>query len=732
MRNLLLKIIYAATALIFLFYTEDSAAAPATKKEFYLYQPDGTQVKARLTGDEFMRILTTADGYTIKQGPDKWYYYACYGEDGTLTLTEYRAGQDAPSAIKARSRMIPYSALSAAAAKKRALAAGAEDGRGSILARTKAARGLPTKSSGTVSEKHGIVILAQFQDVRFQSSHTRETFVSLLTEEGYSHNGATGSAIDYFNEQFDGQFSFSFDVSDIVTLPNNCAYYGANNSSNDDSAPAEMIEDACRLADQQIDFSRYDDDGDGEVDNVFVFFAGGDEAEGAGEDRIWSHAWYLKDGAGITLTLDGMKINRYACTSELHRSGTNSYTLTGIGTFCHEFSHTLGLGDYYDTDYEKSGGQADAMWGSTALMDSGNQNNEGNTPPNLNAVDRDALGISEPVTLTAGTHTLTPIDVDGTYYRMDTDKENEYFLFECRRAEGWDRYIGGSGLLIYHIDKSTNNAGYSEASGANLTAKRRWDRNEINCNPSHQCADLVEAYPSAGNVAQVFFPYVTSSSEYSSFTPDTDPSFTFWSTEKSPLAITAIERSGDNIILTVYEYDEAPVPVSVKADVFQDAAIISWNSSSEYTGPATLTWKPSSGGEETTVEISSSYSPGKYACTIEGLSPRTPYKVKIKFGTGTDEEYNFTTKSPKDYNYPFIYLYYVQKNSDGTYPAGSLFPLRLYNAYDAEEIEWFYDGQPVSTGENGYFTPGASGEMKAVVHYQDGSKAIVTRQITIE
>ena len=110
MRNLLLKIIYAATALVLLLCTEDSSAAPATKKEFYLYQPDGTQVKARLTGDEFMRILTTADGYTIKQGPDKWYYYACYGEDGTLTLTEYRAGQDAPSGIKGGR---PYSKTSA-------------------------------------------------------------------------------------------------------------------------------------------------------------------------------------------------------------------------------------------------------------------------------------------------------------------------------------------------------------------------------------------------------------------------------------------------------------------------------------------------------------------------------------------------------------------------------------------------------------------------------------------
>lgn len=737
MRNLLLKFILATMAAAALLQAGNSHAAPAAKTGFFLYQPDGTAVKAMLKGDEYMKILTTADGYTIKQGEDKWYYYAFYEDDGSLTMSGYKAGQDAPADIKARSRNIPYAALAEAAAEKRALRSPEDPEKESLLARTKAARGLATRSSGTVTEKHGIVILAQFQDLSFQEGHTRDAFVRMLTQEGYSRNGATGSAIDYFNEQFSGQFTFSFDVSEIVTLPNNCAYYGGNDSHNDDSAPAEMIEDACRLADSQIDFSKYDDDGDGEVDNVFVFFAGGDEAEGAGDDRIWSHAWYLWDGARISLTLDGKRINRYACTAELHRSGYNSYVLAGIGTFCHEFSHTLGLMDYYDTDYEQSGGQSDAMWGSTALMDSGNQNNDGNTPPNLNAVDHDALGISEPVILSAGTHTLTPIDVDGTYYRMDTDKENEYFLFECRRTEGWDRYIGGSGLLIYHIDKSDNNAGYSGTSGNNISAQRRWANNEINCNPAHQCADLIEAYPNAGSVSQVFFPYVTSSASYDSFTPNTTPAFTFWSGESSSLAITGIEKAGDNIVITVSESGSAPEPVNVTNNIFQDAVIINWDASdAEYDGKGYVKWTSSSSGEEgQTIEVEP-YADGRYAAVIEGLVPRIPYKAEIYFlegGVKSEVYYsNFTTKSPKDYNYPFIYLYNVEKNRNGTYPSGTKFPLRLYNAYDAEHIEWFYNGTSVTVAGDGYFTPKNSGEMKAVIYYPDGSKSIVSRKITIE
>ena len=118
-----------------------------------------------------------------------------------------------------------------------------------------------------------------------------------MNEEGYSDNGATGSAMDYFNDQFGGQCTFTFEVSDIVTLSNGYAYYGANGKDGSDIRAAEMVKEACKLADGTVDFSQFDDDGNGEVDNVFVFFAGGDEAEYAGDNHIWSHAWYLIDGA---------------------------------------------------------------------------------------------------------------------------------------------------------------------------------------------------------------------------------------------------------------------------------------------------------------------------------------------------------------------------------------------------------------------------------------------------
>ena len=736
MKNRWINTGLSAILLFWLLTAPDSIARPAIRGDILIFQPDGSSLTARLRGDEFMKILTTADGCAIGQAPDGWYYYAVYGNDGIKNLTEYRAGFDVPADIISASRVIPYERLRTMASTARHPANDRTED--NIMVRMKAARGPVTKNDNTAGEKHGIVILAQFADLKFDAANTREAFVKMLTEPGYSRNGASGSAIDYFNSQFGGQATFSFDVSDIVTLSQGYAHYGANGSDGHDLNAGQMINEACQLADSQIEFSKYDDDGDGEVDNVFVFFAGSDEAELTGDDHIWSHAWYLLDGAGINLTLDGKIINRYACTAELSRvpNTSNQFRMAGIGTFCHEFSHTLGLSDYYDTDYKQSGGQSDALWRSTALMDGGNANNGGNTPPNFNAPERDEIGIFEAIPLTVGTHVLEPIDRNGQYYKMETGTDGEYYLFECRAAEGWDKYIGGSGLLIYHIDKSSRDAGYSESYKKNVTAEERWLYNEVNANPAHECADLIEAYQAAKDVSQVFFPYRTGNTDASSFTPVSEPAFVFWDGTSSPLAITGIERDGENIRMTVSEFTgELPKPEVVSSDVFQDAAIISWTSGAGYTGDAVFRWKKSDDAEFQSVTVQP-YSMNRYACSIDGLTPGTPYKCEIQFeGDGTQSkvtECNFTTGRDRGRQCPFIVLRYVAKNSDGTYPEGTKFPLRLHNATDAEAVEWYMDDEQIFVDESCYYTPSGSGEMRAEIHYSDGSKSIVAKNINIK
>lgn len=702
-------------------------AVPAKRKDIVLSQPDGTVFNAVLKGDEFMKILLTAKGEAIVLGEDGYYYYAYYDSEGKKYSSGYRVGENVPGDISAKSRLIPYAKLG----QRKKDMTGAVRTREPNLIRRLSEAGAPQTRNGVEApvEKHGLVILAQFRNLAF--SNTKTDFENLLNLQGYDRNGATGCAKEYFDAQFGGSFNFSFNVTDIVTLSRNYEYYGGNDSNGDDRNPEEMVVEACRLVDSSIDFSLYDDDGDGEVDNVFIFFAGKDEADGAGENYIWSHAWYIYDGAGYNLTLDGVKINRYACTSELSIDDTGSTVFAGIGTFCHEYSHTFGLPDFYDTDYDESGGRSKALWTSTSLMDGGNMNNNGNTPPYYNVVEREILGIGTAETIGAGSYTLAPINEDGRILRVDSNVEGEYYLFECRTEEGWDKYIGGSGMLVYHIDKSGNDAGFSSSYSKNLTAAERWTYNELNANPEHQCADLVEALPSAMAVNHVFFP----SSGSDSFSPDTDPAFCFWNGSNAGLALTDITLSGKNIVFSALSTGSEKIPEAINTVkyVYQDAAIITWESDVMNGEDAVVRWGVT-GNLSNEAEIEA-YEENKYAVILDGLTPRTSYAAEIVFRSGGVEgkvvTCKFTTKSSVG-KYPYIILSDVPQNGDGSYPYGAAVPLRVANATDAETVVWTMNGREVSADKSCFYHLAESGMLKAVIHYDDGTQDIIIKEIEIK
>ena len=708
-------------------------ARPVRHAVYTLVQPDGSIFHARFHGDEFMRVKTDMMGRAIMQDDAGWWCYASYHDDGTKVCSGFKVGSQAPVSVLSESSDIPYRQLSRLAAVKRSSVMEDEV---PLMRRLRTGAVHSTKSDEQeVIVKHGIVILAQFANLKFK--HTREDFERLLSSEGYSRDGAAGSAKEYFDMQFRGDVRFEFAVSEIVTLSRNLDYYGGNVSSTDraesDRNPEDMIIEACRLVDDDVDFSLYDDDGNGEVDNVFVFFAGGDEAEGAGDDCIWSHAWYLRDGAGRNVSLDGKIINRYACTAEMARyqtpDGEIRQRLAGIGTFCHEYSHTFGLPDMYDTDYEGSGGESEALWGCTSMMDSGNQNNGGTTPPYFNAIEREILGISVPELIeTDGVYRLEPINESGRCYKIETDVEGEYYLLECRAAKGWDAHIGGSGLLVYHIDKADRPAGYSDSYHKETTAALRWSLyNEVNCRPDHQCADLIEAIPGASNVRNVFYPVY-------GVTDIDEESFTSWSGEVGRFAITGIRMEGENVVFNVIGGDEEvpPLPVSIGCEKFQDAAIITFESNRIYDGEATISWGVT-GKDVQTLNVAS-HEPGKYAVVLDGLTPRTSYTVTISFVlndvAGKEGTVSFMTNSDNG-GYPYIYLKNVKRNPDGTFPMGSRLPLRIYNAIGARDILWTFNGGWICPDKSGYYKVRKDGELKAVISWEDGSKDVLVKEIKI-
>ena len=728
-------ILFFLTFFIFL----PAMAGPARRGLIPLSQPDGTVFNAVFRGDEFLRIKTTEEGHAIIQDEEGWWCYAGFDGTGCRYSSGFRVGADVPDEILIKSKDIPYSILSQNAVLHRNTGDNPAQTMRRVLER------IQTRS-GEKAVKHAIVILAQYSDVSF--SNSRQNFVDLLTQTGYSANGAEGCAKDYFDAQFNGKVEFSFEVSKVVTLPGTRAYYGANNAGGNDTRAAEMIINACQTADNDIDFSIYDDDGDGFIDNVFVIFAGGDEANGDGEDCIWSHSWNIYYGAGYSISLDGKKLGRYACTAEFDKilaSSGYKDILTGIGTFCHEFSHTLGLMDMYDTDYEGSGGLSSGLWLSTSLMDYGNQNNNGNTPPYFNAIEREMLGISTPVVIDSdGSYRLEPVSDNGMTYRINTDNENEYYLMECRSGKGWDSHAGGSGMLIYHIDRSDKGSGNSTEFGRELTAAERWVHNEVNGNPEHQCADLLEAdgrqdsfsgqnalNNQSKNINGVFFPY----SGITSITPEGQPGFRFWSGSFGKASITNIRKDGDDILFSVIGFSEdstPPVPKKIRHEVFADAAIISFESSRIFDGEAVIEYGRT--GQATVSKTVKAYEPGKFAAVIENLeSGNRTYTATIAFSIngiiGESESVSFMTKKAPTVGWPFIYMGSTAKDSEGHIPAGTEIPLRTYNTGNAAEVSWTFNGTPVDAERTGYFTVSESGTLKAHIIWDDGSEEVILKEI---
>ncbi len=665
------NILIAAIAMMALCGTTvNSGAAPAGKHLITYTQPDGSTFKGYVRGDEFCHVRTTASGKSIAKDSEGWWCYAQLDADGNLTATGSRVGTPETS-------LLAFSATNTTIFPKMSGKRRIFDeniAKKQTMKDFLAQNGVATKAGGTKTQKHGIVILAQFSDVPF--TYTKQNFVDMLTKEGYSHNGAVGSARDYFNDQFDGLVDFSFDVSEIVTLPKKREYYGGNDNNGDDKNAEQMVMDACDLASKNgTDFSKYDDDSDGYVDNVFVFFSGEDEADTENEDCIWSHAYYIESGAGKHLTLNGKKIDRYACTAELspeiveYQGGyalSGEYMLAGIGTFCHEYSHTFGLQDLYDTDYSGSGGWSEALWHTTGLMDGGNANDMGNTPPYYNAIDMECLGLGEAITLTEGTYTLQPIHKGRKYCRMETDRENEYYLIECRDNNSlWDKHIGGKGLLIYHIDKSKNSAGKSDSYGITMTARQRWTPyNEVNCRPDRQCADLVEADPSVvrkayneneefsptdSQISKIFFPCGKRDSL------DAAGGLKYWSGKKCPAVFSGITLNGD--------------------------------------GSVTFT-------------------------------------VKNNTETGGETEDKTADKTADRDNPPMMNFAKADRNADGSFKAGKTIPQTLDNADGAVSVTWFFNEKEI-TGTTG-FKASESGVLKAVLKYSDGTQVTVSKRITVK
>lgn len=711
-------------------------AGPVHNKSVTLRQRDGKPFRAIINGDEFFSTIRDAEGNVIVRDSEGNWCYASFAPDGSRYSSGYIVGEYAPPDILYSSRNVPSSAVQSERRSnlQRVMRREAKLSASHKPLKVKVANALP-------EQRNCAILLVEFADKKM--TYTKSDFVEMITAKGYSKYGADGSIKDYLDHQLGGDMEFSFQVSDIITLDNNCKSYFGNNGKDSDINAAAAVAEACQKASNAgIDFSLCDGDGDGEVDNVFLFVAGMDEADGGGEDCVWSHMYYLELSQFKNLALNGKIINSYAISTELRVTDQDETLFTSIGSFCHEYGHVLGLMDMYDTDYSGSGGQGNGLWMSTNLMDGGNGNNNFNTPPNYNAINYDSIGLGNPEMLQAGHYELEAIDINKRFLKMETANPGEYYLIECRDNKGWDAYIGGKGLLIYHIDKSTRSAGQSDWYGGILSAADRWEYNEVNCRPSRQCAKLIaatdgiQAYNDNGNYngnsSFVFFPSATNDA----FSPMTEPAFVFWDGTSSPFALTEIAMEGDKVSFNVSKISELVLPEVVlrKSDIFQNTAIIQWESSiSDYEESAYLSLEVND-EIAPAVEIKP-YSKGKYACRLEDLKPTTAYKVNIVFKESGMEskEYSisFTTKRLYN-NYPFIFLNNVERQESGAFSQDAMLPLVVYNLKESDRVKWYMGKYLIEAGDNGYYKLRGSGTLKAVITHDDGSEDILIKELIVK
>lgn len=389
--------------------------------------------------------------------------------------------------------------------------------------------GLCPTSFPLTGECRGLVILVAYSDVMFNLENPADYFDRMLNEEGFSDYGGTGSARDFFVENSMGRFRPQFDVLGPVTLPRVRSYYGANDRYGYDLHPEDMAIHACQILDDEVDFSVYDQDGDGFIDNVFIFYADLGEATYGPMGSVWPHSADVMDTQDTPWIFDGVRLNHYACTNETVTPEGEPPRPDGIGTFVHEFSHVLGLPDLYSTVY--NGAFTPGAWSTLA---EGPYNNDGRTPPLYSAYERFALGWLEPEMMSVGECGLLPLGESNRCVMASTERPEEYFLFEYRPQRGWDAYLPGEGMLVWHVD-------YDE---------KAWYDNTVNNVASHQRVDLVEA-DNILNGASVGGDPFPGDNGITSFGASTQPAFVSWSGLPTGYDLDGISLEDDMIRFTV-------------------------------------------------------------------------------------------------------------------------------------------------------------------------------------
>lgn len=552
----------------------NSMAIPALRQKVTVTQPDGTTVTIMLHGDEWHHFTTTDDGYTLEKNKQGYYVYAQEVDD-ELRATDIiahdqvnRTANEVAFLQKVKKYQTPK--MSAHNAKMK----------DSITRHQQQTLNNRRAARYDYNKFRGLVILVEWNDKGFSRDDYSTIINDMVNKEnytGYDNEKFTGSVRDYFSDNSGGKFVPTFDVVGPYTADfSQYDAQGGYTGNEEDYKPfsyAKILNNVINQADADVDFSKYDGDGDGVVDLVYFILAGNGSNYAGNDKRLWwPHRSRLyrvaNDNRLYYLVKDGVTFSDYASSIELYglTSQPSSVRIDGIGAICHEFSHVLGLPDFYDANYETDGQSNDpSEW---SVMASGSYKNYSRTPVGYSLYERWAVGFCDaPETIDAkGEYTLEPLYMNQKGFLLPTPLDTEFFLFENRQQSAfkWDKYLPGSGMLVHRVD-------FSDPSIWSLGG---FKNNVVNTNAAHNYYELLRAngaHKSGGyyvDSADDAFP----AKNKTELTNETSPAnLKTWNGTLNDWAVTNISMKNGVITFNVSNYEV--VSMAIEPAVVEDLPV---------------------------------------------------------------------------------------------------------------------------------------------------------------
>ena len=570
-------------------------AVPAIPTPLTFTQSDGSTITVKLVGDERFSTYTTTDGLTLERSTTGDFYYKTAQAVSNIRAHNQGARTQAEVTF-----------INANAAEMTVQSIAPANMGGKNKAR-KAPAMMATADVPQTGSPRIPIVLVNYSDFQMRTS-------SPATKFNAQFNTNSKSCLQYFKDQSQGQFTPQFDILGPVTLPNTRAYYGQRTSDNNDAHVGQMVADAVKLL-PNVDWSQYDNNGDRKADVVIVLYAGPGEAQGATSNAIWPCQWYLSaagyygDGPGA-VTMGSTTVDKFAVFCETAGSSDYSTTIDGIGTFCHEFSHCLGLPDFYETTY-KYGYYGMGKW---SVMCSGSYlGSNSNTPAGYTAYEKEFMGWMTIPTAVANTkYTLNPIgNANGNAVKIyNSQSSSEYYILENNPKTGWYAYQANSGLMVNHVTYSSS----------------AWSGNTVN-NTSTQRMTIIPADNtlSTSNESGDLYPYNGNNKLTDTSTPAA--TLNTGTTKFMGKPITEITKNSDGTVsfwfMKNYVKNVPTINTVNQADITISKFKVTWN---EVENAATYTLNVTDGnGYNKTFEGLTDTE-----CLVSDLSAGTTYTCKVK------------------------------------------------------------------------------------------------------